>query len=121
MGHLVVPCDFIVMDMEEDPYTPLILGRAVVKNKILKLLKAGIFYSISDSRWVSPIHVVPKKGAVTMVKGSDGNMIPSCATTGWRVCIYYHKLNKATRKDHFPLPFIDQIFERLAHHTFFCF
>jgi hypothetical protein len=41
--------------------------------------------------------------------------------TGWRVCIDYRKLNEATRKDHFPLPFMDQMLERLAGNEFFCF
>ncbi|KAL5549093.1 hypothetical protein UlMin_004324 [Ulmus minor] len=41
--------------------------------------------------------------------------------TGWRVCIDYRKLNAVTRKDHFPLPFIDQMLERLAGHAYYCF
>ena len=40
----------------------------VVKKKILKLLDEGIIYPISDSEWVSPIHVVPKKMGMTVVK-----------------------------------------------------
>ncbi|XP_073221275.1 uncharacterized protein [Cicer arietinum] len=40
---------------------------------------------------------------------------------GWRVCIDYMRLNSATRKDHFPLPFIDQMLERLAGHEYYCF
>ncbi|GJZ69073.1 reverse transcriptase domain-containing protein [Tanacetum coccineum] len=31
------------------------------------------------------------------------------------------KLNEATRKDHFPLPFMDQMLERLAGNEFYCF
>ena len=95
--------------------------KEVVKNEILKLLRASIIYSISDSRWVSPIHVVPKKGGMTIIEGESGEMIPSRTATSWRVCIDYRKLNKATRKDHFPLPFIDQMLERLASHSYFCF
>ena len=35
--------------------------------------------------------------------------------------IDFHKLKKATKKDHYPLPFIDQMLERLSKHTHFCF
>jgi Reverse transcriptase (RNA-dependent DNA polymerase) len=93
----------------------------VVRKEIHKLLDAGIIYPISDSKWVSPIHVVPKKGGTTVVKGENGNLIATTLVTGWRMCIDYRKLNTGTRKDHFPLPFIDQLLERLAKHTFFCY
>nr|GFB61404.1 reverse transcriptase domain-containing protein [Tanacetum cinerariifolium] len=43
------------------------------------------------------------------------------AFLGWRVCIDYRKLNEATRKDHFPLPFMDQMLERLAGNEYYCF
>ncbi|GJW90961.1 hypothetical protein Tco_0168514 [Tanacetum coccineum] len=39
---------------------------------------------------------------------------PTRLVMGWRVCIDYRKLNEATRKDHFPLQFMDQMLERLA-------
>ncbi|RVW88224.1 Retrovirus-related Pol polyprotein from transposon 17.6 [Vitis vinifera] len=42
-------------------------------------------------------------------------------TSGWRVCIDYRKLNAVTRNDHFPLPFIDQVLERVSGHPFYCF
>ena len=93
--------------------------REVVKKEIMKLLDAGIIYPISDSNWVSPIHVVPKKGGMTVIKNEHNELIPTRTVTGWRMCIDYRKLNKATRKDHFPLPFIDQLLERLAQHSFF--
>ncbi|XP_073019377.1 uncharacterized protein [Primulina eburnea] len=93
----------------------------VVKKEVIKLLDAGIIYPISDSRWVSPVQVVPKKGGITVVKNDNNELIPTRTVTGWRVCIDYRKLNDATRKDHFPLPFIDQMFERLAGHSFYCF
>jgi hypothetical protein len=70
---------------------------------------------------VSPVHCVPKKGGLTVVKNEKNEMIPQRTVTGWRVCIDYQKLNKATKKDHFPLPFIDEMLERLANHTYFCF
>ena len=77
----------------------------VVKDEILKLFKADIIYSIPDSRWVSPIHV-PKKGGKNIIENDKGDMIPSRSTTGWRVCIDC-ELNMATRKDDFPLSFIE--------------
>ncbi|XP_050369085.1 uncharacterized protein LOC126787211 [Argentina anserina] len=93
----------------------------VVKNEIIKLFDNGIIYSISDSKWVSPIQVVPKKGGMTVVKNDKGEMVPQRIANTWRVCVDYRKLNAATRKDHFPLPFIDQMLERLAGQAFYCF
>ncbi|CAN6547325.1 unnamed protein product [Malus baccata var. baccata] len=86
----------------------------VVKKEIIKLLDCGVIYPISDSRWVSPVQVVPKKSGVTVVKNAENELVPTRIQTGWRVCIDYRKLNATTRNDHFPLPFIDQMLERLA-------
>ncbi|KAH9718388.1 hypothetical protein KPL71_022206 [Citrus sinensis] len=93
----------------------------VVKKEILKLLNVGIIYPISNSKWVSPVQVVPKKSGITVVKNEENELVPTRVQTGWRVCIDYHKLNAATRKDHFPLPFIDQMLERLSGHSHYCF
>jgi len=93
----------------------------VVKEEILKLYQAGIIYPISDSKWVSPTQVVPKKSGVTIVANDKGEMVPTRVQNGWRVCIDYRRLNLATRKDHFPLPFMDQMIERLAGRAFYCF
>ncbi|GKD44561.1 reverse transcriptase domain-containing protein [Tanacetum coccineum] len=93
----------------------------VVKKEIMKLLDTGIIYSISDSHWVSPIHCVLKKGGITFVKNENDELVPTRTVTGWRVCIDYRKLNEATVKDHFPLPFLDQILERLTGNKYFYF
>ncbi|CAM8910902.1 unnamed protein product [Rhodiola kirilowii] len=93
----------------------------VVKKEVLKLLDAGIIFSVANSKWVSPIHVVPKKGGMTVVKNAKNELIPTRTVTGWRMCVDYRKLNQATKKDHFPLPFIDQMLERLAKHDYFCY
>ncbi|KAD4385354.1 hypothetical protein E3N88_25522 [Mikania micrantha] len=113
----------------EDEYKPVVQPQRrlnpnmqeVVKKEVLKLMDAGLIYPISDSSWVSPTQVVPKKGGMTVITNEKNELIPSRTVTGWRVCIDYRKLNDATRKDHFPLPFIDQILERLAGQQFYCF
>ncbi|GJU75151.1 DNA-directed DNA polymerase [Tanacetum coccineum] len=113
----------------EDDYKPVIQPQRhlnpkvqdVVKNKIMKILDFELIYPISDSSWVSPIHIVPKKGGMTVVVNDNNELIPSRTFTGWRVCIDYRKLNDATRKDHFPLPLIDQMLERLCGNEYYCF
>ena len=95
--------------------------KEVVRKEVLKWLNAGFIYAISDSPWVNPVHVVPKKGGFTVIRNEKNELIPTRTVTGWRVCIDYRKLNTATRKDHFPLPFIDQMLDRLVGHPHFCF
>nr|GEX64849.1 reverse transcriptase domain-containing protein [Tanacetum cinerariifolium] len=91
----------------------------VIKKEVEKLLDAGLIYS--DSPWVSPVYCVPKKGGFTVVENEENELIPTRLVTGWWVCIDYRKLNEATRKDHFPLPFMDQMLERLAGNEYYCF
>ncbi|GJR17552.1 reverse transcriptase domain-containing protein [Tanacetum coccineum] len=93
----------------------------VVKKEIVKLLDTGIIYPIADSPWFSPIHCVPKKGGITVVTNENDELVPTRTVTGWRVCVDYRKLNEATTKDHFLLPFMDQMLERLARNKYFCF
>nr|GEX73887.1 reverse transcriptase domain-containing protein [Tanacetum cinerariifolium] len=114
--------------MEED-YKPTIQHQRhvnpkiydVIKKEVEKLLDAGLIYPISDSPWASPVHYVPKKGGFTVVKNEENELIPTRLVTGWQVCIDYRKLNEATRKDHFPLSFTDQMLERLAGNEYYCF
>ncbi|KAL6342825.1 hypothetical protein AAG906_016844 [Vitis piasezkii] len=80
------------------------LMQDVVRNEVLKLLDAGIIYPISDSSWVSPTQVVPKKSGITVMKNDEGELIPTRLTT-----------------DHFPLPFLDRVLERVAGHDYYCF
>jgi hypothetical protein len=95
--------------------------KEVVKKEVLKLLHARIIYLVPPSEWVCPIQVVPKKGGMTVVENSKNELIPQRTVKGWRMCIDYCMLNSAMKKDHFPLPFIDEMLERLAKHSFFCF
>ena len=84
----------------------------MVRTNILKVLVAGIIYPIADSRWVSLVHCVPKKWGITVVPNDKNEHIPQRIVTGYRI---------VTRKDHYPLPFIDQMLEILSKHTNFCF
>ena len=93
----------------------------VVKKEVIKWLDAEIIYPIFDSSWVSPTQVVPKKFGLMVVQSSQGELLPTRLMIGWRVYIDYRKLNAATKKYHFPLPFIDQILERLVGQKYFCF
>jgi predicted DNA-binding transcriptional regulator len=92
--------------------------REVVKKKVLKLLKAGVIYHISDSEWVGPVQVVLKKGGMAIIRIEKNELILQWTVTGWRMCIDYCKLNKATQKDHSLLPLIYEMLERLANHSF---
>eukprot|EP00253_Pinus_taeda_P026620 PITA_26620 len=77
--------------------------KEVVKVELQKLLDVNFIYPIFDSKWVFPLVVVLKKNGK------------------WRICVDYRELNKATQKDHFPLPFIDQVLDTLAGKKFFSF
>ncbi|RDX79268.1 hypothetical protein CR513_40327, partial [Mucuna pruriens] len=73
----------------------------VVRKEVTKLLAVGIIYPISDNQWVSPIQVVPKKSGMTVMKNQHDELV--------------------TRKDHFPLPFIDQVLGKLVGKSHYCF
>ncbi|RVW73354.1 Retrovirus-related Pol polyprotein from transposon 17.6 [Vitis vinifera] len=86
---------------------------------VLKLLQAGIIYPIFDSPWVSPTQVVPKsQGLLWFKMKKEKKLLHASLQVGGCVLIIE---NVVTRKDHFPLPFIDQVLERVSGHPFYCF
>ncbi|XP_076931966.1 uncharacterized protein LOC143597322 [Bidens hawaiensis] len=91
--------------------------REIVKKEVLKWLDAGIIFFISDSTWVSPTQTVPKKAGIQITRNEKGEEIATRPVTGWRICFDYRKLNTKTSKDHFTLPLIDQIIEKLSDHS----
>nr|GEY24295.1 hypothetical protein [Tanacetum cinerariifolium] len=116
--------------LEGDDKLPVIIAKDLSveeKTTLITVLKshtraiAWKLSDIKDSPWVSPVHCVPKKGGFTVVENDDNELIPTRLVMGWRVCIDYRKLNEATRKDHVPLPFMDQMLERLAGNLYYCF
>ena len=70
--------------------------KEVVRNEVLKWLDTWVIYPISDSAWVSPVQVVPKKGGTTVIRTENNILLPSRTITGWRICTDYRKLNKST-------------------------
>jgi hypothetical protein len=95
--------------------------KEVVRNEVLKLLDAGIIYPIADSRWVSHVHCVPKKGGINVVPNENNELIPQRVVVGYMMCIDFRKVNQVTKKDRYPLPFIYQMLERLSKKTHVCF
>nr|GEZ16301.1 reverse transcriptase domain-containing protein [Tanacetum cinerariifolium] len=99
--------------------------------QVLKSHKRAIAWKLSDIQGINPEFYTHKilmeedyklaKGGFTVVKNEENELIPTRLVTGWRVCIDYRKLNEATRKDHFPLSFMDQMLERLAGNEYYCF
>ncbi|XP_028956432.1 uncharacterized protein [Malus domestica] len=67
--------------------------KEVVRNEVMKLLNAGMIYHISDSKWISPTQVVPKRSGITVVKNDNNELVPTRLTTGWRMCVDYRKIN----------------------------
>ena len=99
--HIYIENDAIPVRQPQRRLNPHL--KDVVKAELQKLLDVNFIYPISDSKWVSPLVVVPKKNGK------------------WRIYVDYRELNKATQKDHFPLPFIDQVLDTLAGKKFFSF
>ncbi|XP_049394678.1 uncharacterized protein LOC125858965 [Solanum stenotomum] len=90
----------------------------VVKNEIIKWLEESVIYPIADSKWVSQVQCVPKKGVITVVPNEKGELVPMRSVIGWRVCMDYGKLNLWTEKDQFPMPFMDQMLDRFSERVF---
>ena len=92
-----------------------------MKKEVLKWLQTRFIYAISNSPWVSPVQVVPKRGGTIVVRNEKDELLSTCTVMSCRVCIDYRKLNKATRKDHYPLLFLDHMLDRLIGHSHYCF
>ncbi|GJZ07200.1 reverse transcriptase domain-containing protein, partial [Tanacetum coccineum] len=136
--------------LEENDKLPVIIAKGLKDDekdaliKVLKSRKRAIAWKITDIKGIDPRFCthkilieddykptvqsqrrvnpkIHKKGGITVVANEENELILIRLVTGWRVCIDYRKLNEATRKDHFPLPFMDQMLERLAGNKFYCF
>lgn len=93
----------------------------VVKKEVLKLLDAGVIFLVFDSKLVSPVQYVTKNEGMIVFKNDKKELTLSRVTMGRRMCINYRKLNNVNRNDYFPLPFINEMLDRLAGHSYFCF
>ncbi|KAK8625775.1 hypothetical protein V6N13_056935 [Hibiscus sabdariffa] len=121
---------------------PVIISSKLLRDQeyslinLLSQYKKAIGWTMADLKGISPticMHkiileechsnsvCVPKKGGITVVTNDENKLLPTRTVTGWHICMDYRKLNKATKKDHFPLPFIDQMLDRLAGKEFYCF
>nr|GEZ21719.1 reverse transcriptase domain-containing protein [Tanacetum cinerariifolium] len=119
--------------LEGDDKFPLIIAKDLnveEKTALITVLKSHKILmeedfepAVQHQRRVNPkIHVVIKnEGGFTVVKNKENELILTRLVTGWCVCIDYRKLNEATHKDHFPLPFMDQMLERLSRNQYYCF
>lgn len=86
----------------------------VVKKEIIKWLNARVVYAIFDSKWVNPLQCMPNKEGMTIVANEKNKLILLIPVIGWRVCMDHQKLNSWTLKDHFLMPFKDQMLDRLV-------
>ena len=95
--------------------------KEVICKEVLKWLDTEVIYLIFNIPWVSPAHVVTKKGGMAVIKNENNELIPIRTVSGWRIYNDYRKLNIATGKDNFPLPLIDQMLDRLVGYEFYFF
>ena len=96
------------------PFSPLSPAPTFCSYPTTLQIPSTASYPISDGPWVSPVHVVPKKAGITVMTNDKRKELQTRLPTKWRVCMDYRKLNAATKKDHFSLPFIDQILDKLS-------
>ena len=85
----------------------------LLKKEIIKWFNDGMIYPIANNSLICLVQCVPKKGGMTMVPNEKNELVLVRLLTGWRVCMDYKKLNAWTKKDHFPMPFMDQMLDRL--------
>nr|GEY46590.1 DNA-directed DNA polymerase [Tanacetum cinerariifolium] len=102
----------------ENKKWPVIIAKDLSVNEktalidVLKSRKKAIAWKLTDIKGIDPEFYSHK----ILLEEDFSPKVQS-----WRVCIDYRKLNEATRKDHFPLPFMDQMLERLAGNEYYCF
>nr|GEU30129.1 reverse transcriptase domain-containing protein [Tanacetum cinerariifolium] len=117
--------------LEGDDKLPVIIAKDLsIEEKtalitVLKSHKQAITWKLSDIKGIDLLglaeYTVYQKGGFTVVEKEENELIPTRLVMGWCVCIDCRKLNEATRKDHFPIPFMDQMLERLAGNQYYCF
>ncbi|RVW88791.1 Retrovirus-related Pol polyprotein from transposon 17.6 [Vitis vinifera] len=112
-----LPVELKYAYLEDNEKCPVVVSSTLTSDQEDSLLGVLRKYSL----WVSPTQVVPKKSGITVIQNEKGEEVSTRPTSGWRVCIDYRRLNSMTRKDHFPLPFMDQVLERVSGHPFYCF
>ncbi|RDY07768.1 hypothetical protein CR513_08073, partial [Mucuna pruriens] len=96
---------------------PIIIANNLLQkqeDKLLNVLR-------QHKKWVSPMQVVPKKSGMNVMKNQQDELVAMRIQNSSRVCIDYRRLNQETHKDHFPLPFIDQVLEKLSGKSHYCF
>jgi hypothetical protein len=72
-----------------------------VEEDLDKLLDVGFIYLIQTTQWLSPLIIMPKK---------NGKL---------HICVDYQELNAQTKKDPFPLPFLDSVLDSMARHEMY--